>query len=404
MKKYKKIIIFFLLMAMAVSMCACDESSPNETAVPTQQNDPTQEQTVPGNEATGPIDLSTLWTQGESPVPADRTGIKRQCVFPTNKAYEFTETGAYFLPRDFSYLIYADHGSDTFVMVCGRPDCPHNNSTCDAYFGGATSVCYYDGYLYILDLFGVLRMNMDGTDKVRVFSFSDLGAYQGLQQLVLWNGLLSFSTKRVDSDGKEVYTCYYYYLDGSMDMPAEGGIPLPSFNHNGKFYGQAINPDGSTGYEVWDPETDKLSYICDFVEGGGYRTEAFSIQLQGSNVCCYTYADKIFTPLFDTGLEGELFLHCFPDCIVVSQKLDEKYSLHFYDWTYASRGSVEIEQEVTLWGQMDIICGETEERIMLSLSSTGLPEYYIEKSEFGTENLALHKYDLPDLTWQFVQP
>lgn len=403
MKKCKSVAVFFLLVGLVLSMCGCSDYAPEESNTPSLHTDPAQIVTEPSRESTEPVDISTLWTQGKSPVPNDRTGIKRQCIH-TLKAYEVTETGIYFLPQGYSFIIYADHDSDTFVKLCGRPDCPHNNSTCDAYFDNATNLCYYNGYLYVLDFSGLLRMNLDGTDRTRVFSYSEIGAYQGVSTPDLYNGLLSFGLKSVNSSGQEICTLYYYFVDGSMQKPSEGGLALPVFNHNGKFYGYTANSEGNLGYEEWDPKTNTTSYVCDFVEGGGYLTESFSIQLQGSNVCCYTYADKNFTPLFDTGLEGELFLHCFPDCMVVSQKLGDKYSLYFYDWSYVLLGSIEIQQEVTLWGQSDLICGETEGRIMISVSSTGLPEYYIDKSEFEGGNIKLYKYDLPALEWEYVQP
>jgi hypothetical protein len=41
---------------------------------------------------------------------------------------------------------------------------------------------------------------------------------------------------------------------------------------------------------------------------------------------------------------------------------------------------------------------ETAERIILTNSTRGLPMYYIEKAELGTENAKIHAFQLPDMT------
>lgn len=36
-----------------------------------------------------------------------------------------------------TYLLYNDDGSDTFIKLCGRADCTHDNPDCNAYIGGS---------------------------------------------------------------------------------------------------------------------------------------------------------------------------------------------------------------------------------------------------------------------------
>ena len=45
----------------------------------------------------------------------------------------------------------------------------------------------------------------------------------------------------------------------------------------------------------------------------------------------------------------------------------------------------------------DMLCGETEDRLILAAQMFGVPEYYIEKSDIGTGNVEIHPYQLPDL-------
>ena len=85
-------------------------------------------------------------------VPQERTGIREQYLATLQNSFECTDTGVYFMCQDIkgnSFLLYGDHGSDTLVKLCGRPDCYHTGGECNAYFDGGTSVCYYDGYLYV---------------------------------------------------------------------------------------------------------------------------------------------------------------------------------------------------------------------------------------------------------------
>ncbi|MDE7280801.1 MAG: hypothetical protein K2N36_03560, partial [Ruminiclostridium sp.] len=105
-----------------------------------------------------------------SPIPNLRTGMgtARQGIKTTG--FECTDTGSYFMCNvgSNSWLLYADHGSDTVIKLCGRPDCNHSDNDCNAYFGSATDICYYDGFLYTYDIGSgdILRMNLDGTERV----------------------------------------------------------------------------------------------------------------------------------------------------------------------------------------------------------------------------------------------
>ena len=76
------------------------------------------------------------WMKGESPVENKRIGILRSGISSTQ--YAISPTGIYYLQKDFSdfsnnYIWYCDHGSYTFVKLCGRADCNHDNTDCNAY-------------------------------------------------------------------------------------------------------------------------------------------------------------------------------------------------------------------------------------------------------------------------------
>lgn len=109
--------------------------------------------TAPVVETTSPPEPEYI---GNSPVPNIRTGISSQSMSTLGNGMEVTESGVYFMcyPKGLTYLLYADHDSDTFVKHCARPDCTHSDRFCNAYFENGTNV-YYDGtHLYVGEVSG----------------------------------------------------------------------------------------------------------------------------------------------------------------------------------------------------------------------------------------------------------
>lgn len=71
--------------------------------------------------------------------------IHRQSVsFPGS--FVETTTGIYYELDHFLY--YADAGSSTFTILCGRPECEHNDEDCDAYLPQSSFTIYEDEIYY----------------------------------------------------------------------------------------------------------------------------------------------------------------------------------------------------------------------------------------------------------------
>lgn len=385
MKSINSFSVVFIILAMLLSLSGCSVQQPQSMdKLPQEYNQ-------------APADATYSWMAGESPVPDQRSGILRQGVSSIGKLYEYTDTGVYFITDLDQYLIYGDYGADEFVKLCPRPDCMHNDTSCNAFVLEPLGICLYEEELYLFAVNGLYKMNPDGTDRELVFSIASVGPYTGVSLCGIWNGVITFCLRSY-RDGSEVTDAYYFKLDGSMEEAAPCEMYAPFGNHNGSFFGQALNSEGKSGLALWDVESNTITYLCDKVGIDGYYTTQFGIVMQESTVCRYNYGDKSFTPLVDTGLEGTLNLHCFPDCIAISQFLNEEYTMHFYNWAYESLGSVKLNYPIKLWGQNQLICGETEDRIILAATCIGMPEYYIEKSDLGTGNIQIHKYTLPELT------
>ena len=359
-------------------------------------------------------------------VPQERTGIREQYLAILGNSFECTDTGVYFMCQDMkgdSFLLYGDHGSDTLVKLCGRPDCDHRGQDCNAYFStGGSSVCYYDGYIYVTTASGgsveLFRLNLDGSDRVKVMDSSGANpgpGYSGTVDTMAWNGVFFFSLSKIDKEGNEELKSYYYLLDGSMEelgerIPGIGGV---SDGQQRIIVSEAQSGEPSQGgLYLWDPHTNETNYLVDVPYlCTGYWGAETSYYMQKGVVYQLNYADGSSQAVFDTGLKGECRLSCTPDYIIVSEhiptesELEEQPDLEFtskvptlyiYSWDFELLEKVEMPHPVKTRTD-DMLCGETEDRLILAAQLLGVPEYYIEKSDIGTGNVEIHPYQLPDL-------
>lgn len=64
-----------------------------------------------------------------------------------------------------TFLEYYEKESMSSSLLCGKPDCEHNNEkTCNAYLGGMSALQYYNGYLYtVQDANKLTKISLDGT-------------------------------------------------------------------------------------------------------------------------------------------------------------------------------------------------------------------------------------------------
>lgn len=380
-KKLKKIISSILLCTV---LAGCSDSTPSHE--------------IPLNQSSS------------CPVSTMRTGTARQGIKGYGNSFECTQEGSYFMLDEAgagSWLLYADHGSDTFIKLCGRPDCNHIGTGCNARFsGGTASICYYDGFLYTFDLSSgdIIRINLDGTERTTVYnvsSFEKQNGFKGRWDQKIMNGVLFITEIEINDKGENVGKGIYYKLDGSMKEPELAdflGIHMYADGEN--FVGVVDNDPENELYifGLWDSDkgvTDELFTIDDVTGYGYYGTKA-RYYVENGVIIEDSYAEGK-KELINTGLKGDYQLACFPDCMVMYEKdiVWEEKTLYFYDWDYNSLGSVKIDYEFhdAITG---FICGETPERIFLTDNLFYAPRYYINKSDFGTGNIEIHTLNVPD--------
>lgn len=375
-------------------------------------------------------------TDRNSIISGIRTGIVNQFLSTGSNEFECTDDGVYFLAKDipgeyqygeegvrtegsYCFLFFCPHDSDQMIKLCGRSDCPHDTMDCNAAFPEAYGgVSYYDEHLYITlfsggpELLELYRVNPDGSDRVKVMDCGSVSeGYSTFGGVYVTNGYFLFYLVKVnDETGERIMDPYYYKLDGSMRKPKLAkGLKQAGTNISASIGGMdvfltdtSVDPDGNTSghnYRIaWDPETDTVTYLMDRTGYGyGYWGLEEAYLLVEGAVVRLNYADGGKEVLFDTGLQGNLFPRFYPDCIVIfDETAADAPVMYFYDWQGNRLGELSADfpncsHAAALTG------GETRDRILLRTGSCALPEYYIEKSDFGTGTIELHRFRYPDL-------
>ena len=371
---------------------------------------------------------SCVDTEGQY-VSGQRQGNLSQSLRFGNKIYEYTDDGIYYfqqtdgikfthndeilyLPCDVLY--FSEHGTDTMIRLCGRPDCTHDSPECNAVFQELNcSVSSYGGHIYVAgilpgtqSLFNVYRLNPDGSNRLKVLDGAEINTkgYQVCSVVNIVNGVLVFDPTYIDSNGNNQVDYFYYKLDGSMKKPEQindliwrqDGDTLLMTEINGL-------DDKSVSYMCsWDPDTNTTKQLYEVT---GIMSKATSPVYYSENSCYYIRDGMIYSgtakdeeALFYTGYDGEVRAKFFPYCVVVIIEDEDSpvlSKLVFFDWEGNNLGELVLGFEYE--NLSAIFTGETHERILLTPSWSNLPKYYIEKSDFGTGTIELNDFKYPDM-------
>ena len=349
------------------------------------------------------------WMAGESPVPNQRVGIFRSGVNVGSLYTSPSPTGVYTVSTPVMggdrYIMYADYGSDTFVKLCGRADCTHDNSDCNAYLRMGYNISYYGGYLYAATGDGaadgeceLLRMDPDGRNRITLLDVREFASKHGgdfARCDAITDGYCLFSTyywNEIDegSLSGSFLNAYIYKLDGSMKEPK-------LLESDGMFLYQCgdvslvLGPDNC--YYDWDMEKDQLTYLSDSVGATAWYGKEVAYYFKDGAVCRMTYENQMEEVLIKTDLKGEYLASFFPDCLILASREVEREdnNLYIYNWEFELVDTVELPNPNGL-DPSHLVVAETAERLILSDIFAGNPKFYIEKSELGTGNCEVHEY------------
>ena len=122
-----------------------------------------------------------------------------------------TEDTVYYMTRLGGQLVYYyEKASGVGGVLCGKPECGHstaNDSACNAFVGGASSLCVYDNRLYWIRSRSIYSMALDGSDH-RLERSVGIGVYSdhhGVNSTVIHRGyayiwVLNYKVR----DGQEI--------------------------------------------------------------------------------------------------------------------------------------------------------------------------------------------------------
>lgn len=430
---FRRLIVFAVSLCMLM-LCGCQFSDlvVVNTAATTES---VSKETAPTEETETfrmPMIFISEQDWEDTAISGMRTGLYRQGIAGEQKRYECTDERVYFMMRihNLPMLYYGTHDSAAILPLCSKRYCNHNNENCNAYFSEDSSICYYEEFLYVISGSVLYRMNQDGSERDEIIDvLADIeGMYEKIQEPRLWNGVLTFwVTEQISVDmggidgsaekGSRTMRIgpYYYRLDGSMEKPELMKSVAVLYNDGTEFVVQGterLEYGGGQCLFRWDPEDNELFRLLDAAELSetvgeldfeeGYWGTDRAYFLRGSRLYRLDYETKNCELMYDTGLDGDFWLSCFPDCVVLCEKTErtedmaENPDLYVYDWNFKLLGHVKLDESTDIPAE-SIICGESKDRIYLALQRIGVPDAYIDKYEFGTDELTLHflKLHLP---------
>ena len=124
-------------------------------------------------------------------------------------------------------IYYVDKASGASGPLCGRPECMHNSSACNAYIGPCGyGICFYDGKLiFAAEEYAengayegvcIYRMNPDGTDREKIgelISPDESNAFMNTSYMVHRGHLFFGGIKGEIRDGAYEYFNFVYDYD-----------------------------------------------------------------------------------------------------------------------------------------------------------------------------------------------
>ena len=140
-----RFISFILILCLLLSSCGTSSPAPISS--------------LPADESQPELDM-----------PLDYAASKgRLCKYHSVYYYE-----------TLCWILYYDEESGTFGKLCGKPDCTHEDISCNAYIPGFGRLQIYDGMLYFMGEMGTLyRMDLSGNQREAVMNVRILSGTNG---------------------------------------------------------------------------------------------------------------------------------------------------------------------------------------------------------------------------------
>ena len=184
-----------------------------------------------------------------------------------------------------SLIMYMDKATGISGPLCGKPECLHNDNSCNAYLSyGAFGLRVYDGKLYWLNQGGglsstIMQANLDGTGRETVATFQR-SEYSSLANpfAVIHRGYVYYAYTIVEIVDKAAT-----YRSVVQAIPVSGGEMVTVFERTGsghvgiipvgnELYIEIATENRSLAFYKWDSESRKGEHIAD-IDGPESRAD-----------------------------------------------------------------------------------------------------------------------------------
>ena len=323
---------------------------------------------------------------------------------------KFLETpyGMYNLGSD-KYIYYSEKGNMKYVKLCSKPNCNHKSKDCNAYTDSYQIGYYKDKIYYTSD--SILNcMEMDGSNHLRVKTLYDspdanFGYFHnGYFYYVITRGGTVGSPSNVDNNlyrvkiddnsKPEIIITDDIILDIHMFIVLGNTIYLYIYNYN----------DWGCYLYSYSTKTEILTKLTDYWSGFGssFFDEDYGYCYRpNEGIYKYNVARNEITleKAIKFNNHGLCAVKFCPDYIYIIHHTSEdrftNYSqnqvLYIYDWDYNLVDSLIFDKVPD--GEYGGYLTYSDDYIIFSSDYHHVPDYYIDKSEIGTDNLMFHKIE-----------
>ncbi len=321
----------------------------------------------------------------------------------------FIETpyGSYFASGS-RYIYYSHKGNTKYVKLCNKPDCSHNSEDCNAFLKGSV-IGYYDNKIYYRRFKHIYCMDMDGCNHKIVkalyeehcsnHGYFHNGYYYYIKtNFAEYNGVKGkddptlYRTKVDDKSESEVLLTNDLILQTDMFTMIGDNIYISVRNSD---------PDKISSLYSYSTVTESLSKLTDDWSGlGSYLRDENKGYCYVKNKGFYEYdfgtnEMSLVKPieLENGGISGAFYLD---DYILLvhnnSVPFDyENQVMCIYDRDYNLLNTIVFDKAN---GKIPGgFLSDVDGYIIFSSNFRDKPDYYIDKSEIGTDNLQFHKIE-----------
>lgn len=278
MKKNVNLVIVILISFILTGCISSETDSLNETK-------PTHSLAEDGMKNVSAPEGCEIVSDMEKfkPVTEDQSYNSKTDINTSSARYAVADMGDIVYIGIEHYLGYIDKKTGNISLVCGKPDCEHNSTMCNAYFfPSLTGLQYYNGELYTINAeqYCLVKLSTDGTKREKVLEL--LPNKEGLGSMYIeWfihRGYIYYAYRLLGGSDEDTYylnnsNCLYRKaLDGKSEAECIMALPVNSSLDNLKWYGigsyvYIVTPDniedGGRLYR-YNTESGKLEWFKDF--------------------------------------------------------------------------------------------------------------------------------------------